>query len=623
MSFPSIKRLARLAREFRADARGNVAIIFALASIPLVALVGAAVDYTRASSDRTALQSALDSAALMISKDAATMTASQITTRARQYVDSLYTATDAPIQSFSATYTPNNGGGASILLSANSNMPTYFMRVLGSNYNTLPIGTSSTTKWGNTRTRVALVLDNTGSMAQNGKMAALQNAATDMITQLSSFNTTDGDVYVSIVPFAKDVNAGSSSSGAEWINWADWLNPPTAQQPNNKSNPPSKLPMNWHAIGPGTKCPFTNGNNGFTCTSGPSNSASTASTIPSSGTYSGYICPSIDNNTHGYYNGCWSSEQKSATTQTFCTGSSSCSCPTTSSGSAVAGCSCSGSGSSKSCSGYTYIHNWTQPGPNDPTHNLSQPRVSAYVGFKNRQWTPTTYSDPALQVKNDWQNPSTNPISTWNGCITDRDQNYDTTDTPYVVNDGTMMGDGTLSTRFYAEQSIYCPPATMTAMSNKWSDLKNQISSMAPNGNTNQAVGLFWGWQTLNTTNDPYKAPAKDPNWVYKDYIVLLSDGLNTQDRWYSCPGTGACSTIDTRQELLCKNIKDPAQNGGNKITVFTIQVNINGKDPTSQVLQDCATPGAGYFQMITQSSQTADAFNNILATIAKLRIAQ
>jgi hypothetical protein len=99
---------------------------------------------------------------------------------------------------------------------------------------------------------------------------------------------------------------------------------------------------------------------------------------------------------------------------------------------------------------------------------------------------------------------------------------------------------------------------------------------------------------------------------------VVLSDGMNTQNRW-----SGTQSSIDARQEILCKNIKDPAQNGGNQITVFSIQVNISSKDPTSKVLQDCATPGAGYFQMITQSSQTADAFNNVLATIAKLRISQ
>jgi hypothetical protein len=239
---------------------------------------------------------------------------------------------------------------------------------------------------------------------------------------------------------------------------------------------------------------------------------------------------------------------------------------------------------------------------------LDQPRVSAYVGFKNRKWTSTTYSDPTLQVQNDWQQPSTNPISTWKGCITDRDQNYDTTNTAYVTNDGTMMGDGTTSTRYYAEQSTYCPPATITAMSDQWSTIKAQIDTMSPNGNTNQAVGLAWGWQSLNTTNGPIAAPAKDSTHIYQDYVVLLSDGLNTQNRWYT-----SASSIDTRQELLCQKVKDSGA------TVFTIQVNIGSKDPTSQVLQDCATNGN--FQMITSATQTADAFQNILTQISQLRI--
>ena len=42
-----------------------------------------------------------------------------------------------------------------------------------------------------------------------------------------------------------------------------------------------------------------------------------------------------------------------------------------------------------------------------------------------------------------------------------------------------------------------------------------------PTGNTNQGIGLAWGWMTL-TQSDPFNAPAKDPNFVYKDAIVIL-----------------------------------------------------------------------------------------------------
>jgi hypothetical protein len=151
-------------------------------------------------------------------------------------------------------------------------------------------------------------------------------------------------------------------------------------------------------------------------------------------------------------------------------------------------------------------------------------------------------------------------------------------------------------------------------MSENWQALKDQINAMDASGNTNQGVGLAWGWQSLSTTNDPIKAPPKDANYVYKDYIVLLSDGLNTQNRWSS-----STTSIDARQKIQCQNIKNDKVN---PVTVFTIQVNINSADAESQVLKECATPD-GSFQMITSSTQTSAAFKNILTQISRLRVAK
>jgi hypothetical protein len=154
-------------------------------------------------------------------------------------------------------------------------------------------------------------------------------------------------------------------------------------------------------------------------------------------------------------------------------------------------------------------------------------------------------------------------------------------------------------------------------MSNQWQTLKDQINAMTPSGNTNQAVGLAWGWQSLSTTNPPIPAKAKDATSVYKDYIVLLSDGLNTQNRWNT--SNSSQTDLDARQKILCQNIKDDK---ADPVTVFTIQVNINNKDPESQVLKNCATPDGGS-QMITSAGQTSDAFKNILTQISKLRVAK
>ena len=546
-----VSLLRGAARRFIGADQGNIAVIFAIAAVPLISFVGAAIDYTRANSARSAMQAALDSTALMLSKDVAdgriAANDAAIDAQAKIYFAGLYTNPDGkPTATVTADYTASSSLGSSIVVNGTAVVTTDFMRVAG--FPKLGIGTSSTAAWGNTRMRVAMVLDNTGSMSSNGKMAAMQTAAKDMITTLSGYNKQPGDVYISIIPFAKDVNVGTSNVNASWINWTEW----EAEPPILVNNKPSA----WGTTKAGSDCPFDYWEHGFICMDRPATlpGAQPYSKIPSSGTYAGYICPSIDSGrkipgkTGIYYNGCY----------TTATGSSaSCGLNPV--------CTCSGSGSNKIC------HLWRGDG------------------------TPATIA-------------AAPDHSTWTGCVSDRDQAYDTTNT------APGSGSGTPSTQFYAEQWKDCLPATVTGMSNQWDVLKSQITAMSPSGNTNQAVGLAWGWLSLSTTNPPLQAPAKDSNYVYKNYIVLLSDGLNTQNRW-----SQSQSAIDARQKILCENVKADTTNNP---TIFTIQVNIGNKDAKSQVLQDCAS-GSNNFQMITQTDQTAGAFQNILAQISKLRVAK
>src|SRR5947209_4132064 len=70
--------------------------------------------------------------------------------------------------------------------------------------------------------QAALVLDNTGSMADDGKIAALKTATNSLLSQLKAAASTNADVYVSIVPFVKDVNVGASNYKANWIDWTDF-----------------------------------------------------------------------------------------------------------------------------------------------------------------------------------------------------------------------------------------------------------------------------------------------------------------------------------------------------------------------------------------------------------------
>jgi Flp pilus assembly protein TadG len=129
-----IHPIREAAKRFVGANKGNVAVIFTIAAIPVISFVGAAIDYSRANAARSAMQSAMDSTALMLSKDLSSnkINASQIQATAQNYFHALYTNKDATITNITATYTANNGNlGNTIALTANGTINTDFMRVLG------------------------------------------------------------------------------------------------------------------------------------------------------------------------------------------------------------------------------------------------------------------------------------------------------------------------------------------------------------------------------------------------------------------------------------------------------------------------------------------------------------
>src|SRR5262249_35996072 len=143
-------------------------------------------------------------------------------------------------------------------------------------------------------------------------------------------------------------------------------------------------------------------------------------------------------------------------------------------------------------------------------------------------------------------------------------------------------------------------------MSYDWTTLNTKVDAMAPAGNTNQAIGLAWGWQSLAQTA-PLNAPPLDPNYQYQQVIILLSDGLNTQDRWYS-----SASPIDTRQGIACTNIKNA------NVTIYTVLV-MSGN---STVLQNCASDASKYFAL-TDANSIITTFNTIGTNLVKLHLSK
>ena len=122
-------RVRAAAGQFARAERGNIAVLFAIALVPVLSFVGAAVDYTRANAARTAMQAAMDSTALMLSKDLSdgTITASQINAKAQAYFTALFNNTDAKSVSVTATYTASTSQGSTIQLNGSGSIPTDFM----------------------------------------------------------------------------------------------------------------------------------------------------------------------------------------------------------------------------------------------------------------------------------------------------------------------------------------------------------------------------------------------------------------------------------------------------------------------------------------------------------------
>jgi Flp pilus assembly protein TadG len=205
-------------RHFVGAQTGNTAITFALVFIPLVGLVGAAVDYSRANQLQTAMQAAADTTALMVAQSADSQTASAVQSSTSKFYNSLFTNPAVTNLKVAGSY--SRSGSSTVVVKATATYKTSFMGLLG--FSKMPLAATSTATFANTRLRIALVLDNTGSMADAGKMTALQSATNSLLDQLKGAAIKNGDIYVSIVPFVKDANLGASNYNANWIDWTDW-----------------------------------------------------------------------------------------------------------------------------------------------------------------------------------------------------------------------------------------------------------------------------------------------------------------------------------------------------------------------------------------------------------------
>jgi Flp pilus assembly protein TadG len=209
-----------LFKRFLQNRDGGVGPVLALSALPLFGVIGAAIDYSRAATVRTEMQNALDATALMLSKEAQGMSGADIGAKADAYFKAQFKNPQATNIQVTQEFATPQAGNFSLKITGSATVSAMFAQLFGKS--SLTFSASTEVLWGIKKLNLALVLDNTGSMSSSQKMTNLKLAAHNLLDTLKKAAKQPGDVKVAIVPFATDVNVGTTHVNETWIDWTEW-----------------------------------------------------------------------------------------------------------------------------------------------------------------------------------------------------------------------------------------------------------------------------------------------------------------------------------------------------------------------------------------------------------------
>jgi hypothetical protein len=241
----------------------------------------------------------------------------------------------------------------------------------------------------------------------------------------------------------------------------------------------------------------------------------------------------------------------------------------------------------------------------DTLQNASLVNTKAEIGIVpfNTQVTVAPTSPAPSWVRFDAASPEPKlqvAAAAWQGCIFDRDQNEDVRET--------LPNTAKPETLYPAAPCQYAGLLPIMPLTRDFGGLRTAVTNMVPTGNTNTGIGLAWGFNMLNP-GAPLSATARAPGRFVKKYMIFLTDGLNTENRW-----SKTAADIDKRTEKLCEEINKPRYG----ITVYTIRV-IEGNET---LLRACAS-SPDKFHSITEAVQLKPVFDAIATEIVSLRLAR
>ncbi len=183
----------------------------------------------------------------------------------------------------------------------------------------------------------------------------------------------------------------------------------------------------------------------------------------------------------------------------------------------------------------------------------------------------------------------------WDGCITDRDQSYDVSDAPATSSS---------ATKYPPTPCTSSSLKTIEPLTEDFDPLYTKIDAMTPAGNTNITIGLVWGLALLSA-QEPFTEGAAYGTPDLTKYIILITDGDNTENRW-----TKNTHSINARTRLACQSVKDTG------VTLYTIRL----QEGNTSLLSECASSADTYFD-VENVDDLVPTFKAIGEQISQLRV--
>jgi Flp pilus assembly protein TadG len=202
------------------DQSGSVTIIVTVAMMALVMAAGMGVDLSRVWLVRSSLQTALDSASLVAAREIGVQTANA-DTAAMFWSNFARNGQSGGAGYFGAMAAPPtivSPSANAVTVSAAATLNLTFGAIFG--VRNVTVSESAQAMRATTGMELALVLDNTGSMA-GWPITAVQESATELVNDVYGAGSQDTvpNLWVSVVPFSAEVNLGPSHTA--------WLAPGT------------------------------------------------------------------------------------------------------------------------------------------------------------------------------------------------------------------------------------------------------------------------------------------------------------------------------------------------------------------------------------------------------------